>query len=235
MNELHHIIIKTQTNLNKLFHKTLQNNNDNNCYLQKQITAIIISVGFVDQEAPAHRKYMLNQYYRAGVVLQCKMPTICHYTGDAVDAMCPITLTAVQDLTHPVALQPDYSQPYELAALWRWVLSTKKHPLTGNTCSLNSIATLDLPGARMTESVLEGMLQTAIEEKEYKDRISELADSLDRLSRSIALVHRDTLDIQTEKLALEQRFQAMQVRFSARRAHHHPHPKNQQKKYCIVC
>ena len=158
------------------------------------------------------------------------MPTICHYTGNQ-DAVCPITLTAVQDLTHPVALQPDYSQPYELAALWRWVLSTKKHPITGNTCSLNSIATLDLPGARMTESVLEGMLQTAIEEKEYKDKISELADSLDRLSRSIALVHRDTLDIHSEKLALEQRFKAMQEeRFSARSRHHH-----HKKKSCIVC
>ena len=156
---------------------------------------------------------------------------ISHYTGTA-DAVCPITWTSVRDLTHPVALQPAYSQPYELAALWRWVLSTKKHPiLPGTPCSLSDIVTLDLPGARMTESVLEGMLQTAVEERDFRDRVSELSDALDRLTRSIALVRRDTQDIMTEKIALEQRLIAMQERFATRVANQ---PQQQQRKGCSV-
>ena len=112
---------------------------------------------------------------------------ISHFTGTK-DAMCPITLCFDGDLTHPVAIQPAYNQPYELTALWRWILSTKKHPLLPSiSCSLSDIVTLDLSGARMTESVLEVMLQTAPEERDFRDGVSELSDALDRLNRSITI------------------------------------------------
>jgi hypothetical protein len=157
---------------------------------------------------------------------------ISHFTGTK-DAMCPITLCFVGDLTHPVAIQPAYNQPYELTALWRWILSTKKHPLLPSiSCSLSDIVTLDLSGARMTESVLEVMLQTATEERDFRDGVSELSDALDRLNRSIAMVHRDTNDIMTEKLALEHRLEVMQGRFCLN------NQKTEKKKrsfWCVVC
>jgi len=85
------------------------------------------------------------------------------YTG-ALDAVCPITLALVCDLTHPVVIISSPSQPYELAPLWKWVLSSGRHPLTGEACSLSDIAALKLPwresGGRDTEAVVEGMRLT---------------------------------------------------------------------------
>jgi hypothetical protein len=63
------------------------------------------------------------------------------YTG-APDAMCPITLAYVHELTHPVAFDSDPSQPYELAPLWEWVLASDRHPLTGRVCVVGSIVAL---------------------------------------------------------------------------------------------
>ena len=84
------------------------------------------------------------------------------YTGSP-DELCPITLVAVRDLAYPVAFTSSPSQPYELAPLWKWVLSSDKHPLTGEACSLSDIAALNLPWracGRNTEAALEGMRLT---------------------------------------------------------------------------
>ena len=81
------------------------------------------------------------------------------YTG-APDAMCPITLDYVHELTRPVAFASDPSQPYELAPLWEWVLASDRHPLTGRVCG--DIVALRFSDeycnkARDTAVVLEGM------------------------------------------------------------------------------
>jgi hypothetical protein len=78
------------------------------------------------------------------------------YTG-APNAMCPITLTHLHELTHPVAFASDLSQPYELIPLWEWILLSKRHPLTGETNSLCDITALELPwnDGQHTESMLD--------------------------------------------------------------------------------
>jgi hypothetical protein len=63
------------------------------------------------------------------------------YTG-APDAMCPITLAYVHELTHPVAFASNPAQPYELDPLWEWVLASDRHPLTGRRCTVEDISAL---------------------------------------------------------------------------------------------
>ena len=113
------------------------------------------------------------------------------YTGTK-DALCPITLNRAHELTHPVAFKGHPSQPYELAPLWKWVLASDRHPLTGRACSLNDIVALR--GARegndrVTDAVLEGMqglVHTHITLKyEFKQRLHELETELNKMNESI--------------------------------------------------
>jgi hypothetical protein len=81
------------------------------------------------------------------------------YTG-AADTACPITLSAACELRHAVAFAYAPSQPYELAPLWKWVIASDRHPLTGETCFLSDIAALQLPwgdAGAGTEAELERM------------------------------------------------------------------------------
>ena len=85
-------------------------------------------------------------------------PTI-PYTGPAT-ATCPITLTAIHELTHPVAFSYDPAQPYELAPLWTWILLSDRHPLSGETCFVSDIAALRLPWRGEEEETAQAMLST---------------------------------------------------------------------------
>ena len=73
------------------------------------------------------------------------------YTG-APDAVCPITLTYVHELTHPVAFTSDTSQPYELAPLWEWVLASHRQPLTGQVCTVGDIRALQFGDAHCSKA-----------------------------------------------------------------------------------
>jgi hypothetical protein len=86
------------------------------------------------------------------------------YTG-SLDAICPITLSTVSELKHPVAIRADPAQPYELTPLWKWLLISNRHPLTGQTCSLCDIVPLQLCGRSGcdTEAVLEGLNLTIVD------------------------------------------------------------------------
>jgi hypothetical protein len=52
-----------------------------------------------------------------------------HYTGPQ-DAVCPITLTPVDELRWPVALNGNTARPYECEALVDWVLHRPRDPMT---------------------------------------------------------------------------------------------------------
>jgi hypothetical protein len=80
------------------------------------------------------------------------------YTG-APDAVCPITLSPIHDLIHPAIIISTPTQPYELESLWKWILLSKRHPLSGETCCLCDIAALELPwnDGQQTENLLEEM------------------------------------------------------------------------------
>ncbi len=81
------------------------------------------------------------------------------YTGPS-DAVCPITLSTISELTHPVAFCAFPAQPYELAPLWKWVLISDRHPLTGKACSLWDIAVLYGHSAGDARAVLDGLRLT---------------------------------------------------------------------------
>ena len=80
------------------------------------------------------------------------------FTGTAA-ATCPITLSAVHELAHPVAFASDPAQPYELAPLWTWVLLSDRHPLSGETCFLSDIVALRLPWGVEAADEAEAMLE----------------------------------------------------------------------------
>lgn len=147
------------------------------------------------------------------------------------DTMCPITLSYAHELTHPVAFSTQPSQPYELVPLWKWVLASNRHPLTGRACSLNDIVVLkegDVDGSRtrITEAMLEGMRVTvqdtlvivfhttlvflpsrhpltSVCPQEFKKRIHELDQGLSTINESIRNVSRELDTIKIEKLRLE--------------------------------
>jgi hypothetical protein len=92
------------------------------------------------------------------------MPTA--YTGTP-DAVCPITLSHVNELAHPVAFRSNAAQPYELAPLWKWVNASGRHPLTGRACHTREIVALRVEAcdagcnrAYNSEAVLEGLRLT---------------------------------------------------------------------------
>lgn len=92
------------------------------------------------------------------------------YTGPP-DAACPITLSFVHELSHPVAFASNPSQPYDLVSLCRWVLISDRHPLNGEKCGLDDIVALQVKvfqcsgdgydrQVHYTQAMLEGMKLT---------------------------------------------------------------------------
>ena len=83
------------------------------------------------------------------------------FTGPP-DAACPITLSFVHELLHPVAFASNPLQPYELEPLWKWMLaSDHRHPLTSEPCSLSDIVALKCTDEdKCTVAMLEGMWLT---------------------------------------------------------------------------
>jgi hypothetical protein len=79
------------------------------------------------------------------------------FTGP-ITAACPITLSAVHELVHPVAFTHDPTQPYELVPLWTWVMLSDRHPLSGETCFLSDIVALRLPWGVEAADEAETML-----------------------------------------------------------------------------
>ena len=99
------------------------------------------------------------------------MPTTTPYTGPP-DASCPITLSFVHDLAHPVAFASNTSQPYELVPLSKWILTSNRNPMTGEQCTLSDVVALqhvrqcnceeeeECRQVNHTEAMLEGMKLT---------------------------------------------------------------------------
>jgi hypothetical protein len=71
-----------------------------------------------------------------------------HYTGPQ-DAVCPITLTPVDELRWPVALNGNTERPYECEALVEWVMRRPRDPMT------------NLLMTRIAIGPLEGLVSTA--------------------------------------------------------------------------
>ena len=65
-----------------------------------------------------------------------KCYTIIPYTGD-LDAMCPITLTPLCNIKHPIVFNNAPHQPYEAEALALWLSTRRRNPLTNEYCAWN--------------------------------------------------------------------------------------------------
>ena len=136
------------------------------------------------------------------------MPTITAYTGPP-DAACPITLSYVHDLAHPVAFSSNTSQPYELAPLSKWMLVSNRHPMTGEACTLSDIVVLhvrrcseeeELRQVDRTEAMLEGMKLTLQNTKEFKEEYKEMEEGISKLNRTIYQLTKDLNDVMVEKV-----------------------------------
>jgi hypothetical protein len=144
------------------------------------------------------------------------------YTG-APDAMCPITLTYVHELRHPVAFASDPSQPYELAPLWEWVLASHRQPLTGQACAVGDIVALDYSSkARDTAAVLKKAKKT----QEFKQELKEIKGELDKLNENLERVSMDLDKAKVEKFKLELKIKQMENKFF---------DKEKTKNTCVVC
>jgi hypothetical protein len=119
------------------------------------------------------------------------------YAG-APDTPCPITLATFTELEHPVALGPYAAQPYELTPLWKWVLTSGRHPLTGQVCAVQDIVVLEDPPGEgtttkqrtdRTEWALNGLWTTLQATQEFKHEVRRIEEELDRLNHTIEQIN----------------------------------------------
>ena len=79
-----------------------------------------------------------------------------HYYTGPHDAVCPITLTPVDELRWPVALNGNTAQPYECEALVEWILRRPRDPMTNLRMTRIAIGPLEglVPAAESTAAAV---------------------------------------------------------------------------------